>query len=454
MVPIHGEGKTMSHSAAANAAKPLPRSSRSLANLSAFLFGVPAGLAVLFVLLYGPLKDSEANRYVHHPVERVEVILFFCALGALLGKALGQWTERAALRRSVLPAWDGHPVSADDAGRLLGELRFLSRRVQNTYLARRVVAVLDFVRSRGSANELDDQLRALADNDAMALEGSYSLIRLITWAIPILGFLGTVLGITGAISGVTPEVLEKSIGGVTSGLSLAFDATALGLGLTMIVMFVNYLVERLEQKTLQAVDQYADEHLAHRFERSGPDGLGLTGALRMHTQHLLQATEGLVERQAQVWARSIESAEVRWAETTRQQQEQIQAALEAALDHTLATYNQRLNDLEGQAVERTKALYDGLTALTTVLRDTNREHQAALAQIVQKLGGQAETLARIQEGEAQVVRLQETMQHNLAALANSGAFEQAVASLTAAIHLLTAKTSVPPRPAARSNEAA
>src|SRR5262249_62371753 len=98
---------------------------------------------------------------------------------------------------------------------------------------RRVAAVLDFLRRRGSADELDDQLRPLADNDSMSMENSYSLIRLITWAIPILGFLGTVLGITGAISNVSPETMEKSLKPVTDGLALAFDATAVALALTM-----------------------------------------------------------------------------------------------------------------------------------------------------------------------------------------------------------------------------
>jgi len=75
-----------------------------------------------------------------------------------------------------------------------------------------------------------------------------------------------------------------------------------------------------------------------------------------------------------------------------------------------------------------------------VLRDTGREHQNALAQVTERLSAQAETLARIQEGESQLIRLQESLQQNLATLAGTGSFEQAVQSLTAAIHLLTART--------------
>src|SRR5205085_5071560 len=121
---------------------------------------------------------------------------------------------------------------------------------------------LDFLKNRGSARGLDDQLRALADEDALALDGSYSLTRFITWAIPILGFLGTVLGITGAISGVTPEVLENSLSTVTDGLALAFDATALGLALTMTTMFLSFLVERAEQNILASVDRFVENQLA------------------------------------------------------------------------------------------------------------------------------------------------------------------------------------------------
>src|SRR5207245_2533892 len=141
------------------------------------------------------------------------------------------------------------------ATRLLAGLNQLPRRLQNTLIVKRAAAVLDFLCSRGSAAELDDHLRTLADNDAVTLEGSYALTRFLTWAIPILGFLGTVLGITGAISGVTPEVLEQSLGTVTDGLALAFDATALALALTMLTMFLSFIVERTEQGVLEAVDR-------------------------------------------------------------------------------------------------------------------------------------------------------------------------------------------------------
>jgi biopolymer transport protein ExbB/TolQ len=429
----------MSHAKSDVAVDAAPRKRRSLAGMGAFIFGLPAGLGVLTFLLSLP-EGTEARRYVHHPVERVEVILFCCAMGALAGKVLAQWAERKAFRRQLLPAWDGQTVAVAEAGALRNALNKLG--MHKTCLVRRVGAVLDFVKSRGSANELDDQIRALADSDTMALEGSYAYIRLIIWAIPILGFLGTVLGITGAISGVTPEILEKSLSTVTDGLALAFDTTALALGLTMILMFVNSTVDRLEQRTLESVDRYVDEHLAHRFERTGAPEAGHTGpALRQTAEFLLKTTEQLVERQAAVWAQSMAKADRVLAEGGARQQERLSTALETALERTLSGHQQRLADLEKHAVQQSKTLFDSITALAGVVRDTGRQQQEALVKITEKVATQADSLAKLQMGEAHLVRLQEKLQQNLAALAGSGAFEQAVQSLTAAIHLLTARSS-------------
>ena len=69
--------------------------------------------------------------------------------------------------------------------------------------------------------------------------------------------LGTVIGITIAITHLKPETLEQSLSEVTSGLGVAFDHTAQALTLTMILMFVKYAVERSDGKLLAIVDDRA-----------------------------------------------------------------------------------------------------------------------------------------------------------------------------------------------------
>jgi biopolymer transport protein ExbB/TolQ len=418
------------------------RQQRSWANIAAFAVGVPLGVGVLLLIRAGSqwgYLGGTVVRYVSHPVENVEVLLFCCAFAALAAKLWALRPERAACRAGVLPAWDGEPAPVSEAAKLWAGLNRLGRRLQNTLLVRRAAAVLDFVRSRNSASDLDDHMRTLADNDSVALESSHSLIRFITWAIPILGFLGTVLGITASISGVTPEKLENNLNEVTDGLALAFDATALALGLTMLTMFLSFVVDRFEQGVLGSVDRYVDEQLAHRFERTGAQGSELVEAARQNTQVVVKAAELLVQKQAEVWAQAFAEAERRRTEAEQRQQQVFAKALATMLEQTLETHSRRLADLEKRVVDQSTELLERLSRFATALRDSGRDQQANLVQVVQSVTAQAEALARLQDGEKQLIKLQEGLNQNLAALAGAGAFEQAVHSLTAAIHLLTAK---------------
>jgi biopolymer transport protein ExbB/TolQ len=395
---------------------------------------------ILSLIHLGPFRQTIARRYVSHPVECVEVLMFCCALAAFASKLVRARVERQACQAKWMPAWDGRPAPITDAATMLSGLGSLPARVQGTWVVQRLTAILHFLSSRGAADDLDDQLRSLADNDALALESSYSLTRFITWAIPILGFLGTVLGITESISGVTPEKLEQDLSQVTDGLALAFDATALGLALTMVAMFLAFLVERVEQSILESVDECADRELAHRFERTAIADTEFTGALRQNTKVLLDMTEQLVQRQATVWANALDEAERRRAGLQEGVQQRLTSALESVLDRTAETHSRRLAALEKQAVEQSAALIGQVATLAAAVNDSGKQQQTALANVGQGIIAQAQVLTRLQDGEKQLIRLQEGLHQNLTALAGAGAFEQAVHNLTAAIHLMTAKS--------------
>jgi biopolymer transport protein ExbB/TolQ len=369
--------------------------------------------------------------------------MFLWALVALGAKALELTRQRHALRRRLLPAWTGTTVPVTEAETLLRQLDSLPRGRRSSLVGQRVVGALEFVQNRGSTDGLDDHLRAQADNDANAVEGSYSLIRFIPWAIPILGFLGTVLGITEAIANVTPEQLATSISGVTGGLAIAFDTTAIALMFSMVLMFLSFVLDRGEQGVLQAVDAYAEKELAHRFERHGAEGNELLGVVGKSTQVLVQAIEQLVQRQAELWARSLTSLQSRLEQSERQQHERVIATLTQALDRSLKTHQERMVDVEKKIGDEMARGLLPLQGLGQQLRDT----ATALEKQGQRAAEHATLLQPLLDGEQQILRLQESLQQNLDGLARAGSFEQAVHSLTAAIHLLTARVDARPAPA-------
>src|SRR5262249_39624138 len=239
---------------------------------------------------------------------------------------------------------------------------------------------------------------------------------------------------TGAISGVTPEVLEKSLSTVTDGLAMAFDTTALALGLTMITMFCTFLVERAESSVLEAIDRYTDRQLGHRFERAGV-GVG---------NDVAEVVRQLAERQAEAWAKAFEAMERTRVEFEKQQVEQLVAALELAMERSLLAHGQRLADMERQSLEHCTAFLERMAAVAEAVEETGHSQRLALVHVAERIGEQAEAMNRLQDGEGHLLRLHEALNQNLAAVTASGTFEQALHSLTAAVHLLTARAGAPP----------
>ena len=422
-------------------ARPVTHERRSNTTVAAFVVGLPLGAAILGVILFGPLQHFAGaplrqppgrGRRSHH--------VLLCARGprrqaVVLPGANGP----PAGWKSCLPG-TARPCRWRRGASCSPRLGKLPRRLQNTYIVNRAAAVLDFLCSRGSADELDDQLRSLADNDAIALEGSYSLIRFITWAMPILGFLGTVLGITQSISGVTPEKLEHDLNQVTDGLALAFDTTALALALTMITMFFSFIVDRAEQGVLESVDRFADRQLAHRFERTGADGGEFVEVVRQNTQVLLEATEGLVQRQVDLWARRMEQAD----QSPRRGRTAAAGTAQRRPRGGPGTHAPQPRPAPGRAGKagggpERQPRWNSWPSWRPRCVRRHASSRRRCWKSRNRWAAQAQVLGRLQEGEKQLIRLQEALNQNLTALAGAGSFEQAVQSLTAAVHLLTAR---------------
>ena len=260
-----------------------------------FMVGVPLGVGALFLIEKGPWQNETIQRYVHHLAEQAVVILFFCCLSAFVAKLVSSMKERYAHGQKLLAAWDGKPVAASEVTQLQQALNLVWDSVKSTYLGRRIANVLNFVASRDGAEDLDDQMRTLSDNDAIALDGTYALLRFLIWAMPILGFLGTVLGITEAIVAIDVSD-DGGMKNVTAGLSKAFDATALAARLDCWWRCSSIpLLEKMEQGLLAGVDQVVDG-AARRIASSASaqaEAASFGSAVAGSAQHLMEKQVGM-----------------------------------------------------------------------------------------------------------------------------------------------------------------
>jgi biopolymer transport protein ExbB/TolQ len=373
------------------------------------------------------------ERYFNgHPVENVSAGLFFVGMATLLIKAIGLGAQSSALERVTLgPVRDGgHAV--EDVHHFLQRLAQLPEWIQGGYFARRLRQALETVRRRRSADALDEHLRYLADVDLERMDGSYASVRIIVWAIPILGFLGTVIGITMAIANLSPEALETSMPQVTAGLGVAFDTTALALALAMVLMFAKYFIERLEGRLLTAVDERTAAELVGRFRQYGAERDPHVASVRRMAETVIHATETLVKQQVQLWQSTVDAAHRRWGQLVSGASTELERGLAGALSEGLKQHAAAVASGEAAlAAENRKHLEQMQQGLERSVH--------AAARLEAELVKQGQVLRDVVESTGQVRKLEEALNKNLSTLASSKDFEEMVMSLAAAIQLLSAR---------------
>lgn len=372
---------------------------------SPLVWGIAIACGFFKLIHDGIIADPMVVRYLAgNWIEYVEVGMFFIGMAALVGKWFDvAWQRRGVNDEQIDPIPDGGQ-DPTEASTLLASLPEEDQKGGTAFLVRRLREALDFVARTGTADGLEDHLKYLSDVDAARAARSYGLVRFIVWAIPIMGFLGTVIGITVAIANLSPTQLEN-ISGVVAGLGTAFDTTATALGLSMVLMFVQFLVDRSEQSLLAEVDVVAWETLAGRFQPSADaDNASLLGAIDHAGVTLRVSLEKSIHSVLSAWTESLTTA---------------QAGLVA--EHE----------------ERWAAAAD---SLASAMRAMEMQHA--------KIAGQTELLANVVNATRDLTTLEKSLNDNLATLAASGRFEEVLATLAASTQLLAARASAAsaPRP--------
>ena len=209
------------------------------------MWGIFGAVGFYGLIFGGPLNIELVKRYFTvHPVEYMETVMFSIGLAALILKAVEFVGQRSGLGQIAFRPKNTSSRTVEACHDLLQRLDQLPHGRQDEFFVRRLRSALEHVRSHGSAETLNDELKYLSDIDASRLHAGFGLFRVILWAIPILGFLGTVIGITMALNSVDLKSPDQSMLQVLNGLGLKFDTTALALAMSMVLMFVHFFVDR------------------------------------------------------------------------------------------------------------------------------------------------------------------------------------------------------------------
>ncbi len=406
-------------------------------------WGTIATLVYYFAVREGFVRHPLLVRYTAgHPVEYAEVALFFIGVVAILRRGLNAGRQLLRAEQVQLKHVEGERV-VQRALPLLAQLKALPAKVRETTYARRLLDSLEHIKRHESAAQLEDELKYLSEMDSERTHEGYALVRMIIWATPMLGFLGTVIGITLALGDLSPEALvnspKEAMEGLLSGLSVAFDTTALALTLSIAMMFAQFLTQQIESQLLSLVDRQVTSELSSFFRSVEKAHDPQVETLRQMTQAVVETFQASSQRQAEVWQEALEQAHQQWARLLQTAGESVEGAVAGAVQKSLEHHSANLVHLETSASKSAQSNWQQWHSSTTEMLRQLRSQQSDLTR-------HGEILNQVLQATGQVIGLEQALNQNLRALAGSKNFEDTVMSLSAAIHLLSSRLS---RPVAR-----
>lgn len=170
--------------------------------------------------------------------------------------------EKAFLRSQFLPEDAASVLQIED----LGAIR---RRITDLYDGEHgfLPYLMDITIIQLQTSRSVDQAVAILTSslDLMThrVDMRYQMVRYISWLIPTIGFIGTVIGIATALEFINPQKID--LGKVTGGLSVSFYTTLIALLVSVLLVFIQHAVQKEEEIALNEAGQYCLKNLINRI---------------------------------------------------------------------------------------------------------------------------------------------------------------------------------------------
>jgi len=188
------------------------------------------------------------------------IILFLWATAIIGLKAKQTLGDRKLLDRNLLQVTEGTSILPQDARNFARPLQALSDDERVTLLPRALIAGLHRFQSTQSIQDVSTTVKDVCESEADRMETELAIVRYIAWAIPSIGFLGTVRGI-GTALGQAYQAVNGDIVGVTVSLGVAFNSTFVALVVSIILMFVLHQLQLVQDRLVLDCQTYCDERM-------------------------------------------------------------------------------------------------------------------------------------------------------------------------------------------------
>lgn len=192
-------------------------------------------------------------------------ILMLWALALLAMKALAVSRQREQLDHELVHVAEGETILPEDARHHARVIEALPEPERDYLYPRALLTALRRFRATRNIQNVADAVAQTCDAEIERLESELSMVRYIAWAIPSIGFIGTVRGIGEAL-GLAHKAIEGDISGVTASLGLAFNSTLIALILSIILMFALYQLQLIQERLVLDTQNACDRGLIQNLQ--------------------------------------------------------------------------------------------------------------------------------------------------------------------------------------------
>jgi len=213
----------------------------------------------------GHVKERSTWVVIKDMEQEACFVLMFWALAIMGFKTSSLLRERRLLDVDLVAIAEGMRILPEDTREFSRQVQALPEQQRRMVLPRALLNALQRFSTTRNLQDVSTSTHIIFESEAERLESELSMIRYISWAIPSIGFIGTVRGIGEALAQADLAV-QGDISGVTQSLGLAFNSTFVSLLISIFLMFLVHQLQLLQERIVFDSENYTNEKLIRHMQ--------------------------------------------------------------------------------------------------------------------------------------------------------------------------------------------
>ncbi len=192
-------------------------------------------------------------------------IVFALWAFAIMGyKALVVRRSRQLLATDLLRLPEGMKILPEDTRDYARQVENLPEAQHGELLPRALLAGLHRFGATRNIQDVSSAIHGVCELEFDRLDAELSMVRYVAWAIPAIGFVGTVRGIGESLQ-QAHKAVEGDVSGVVAGLGTAFNSTLVALALSILVMFMLHQIQLRQERLVLDTEDHLDQNVVRQM---------------------------------------------------------------------------------------------------------------------------------------------------------------------------------------------